>query len=76
MRLSDLQNKEIISTISGKNIGGITDVEIDEVSGKITALLIEIRRGFKILNKNEQIISKIEWNNIEKIGEDVILVNK
>lgn len=76
MRLSDLQNKEIVSTISGKNIGSIIDIEIDPSNGKILTLLIEPRRGFKLLSKNSGYDSKIEWTSISKIGEDVILVNK
>ena len=31
MRLSDLQSKDIVNVIDGKNIGNIIDVKIDEV---------------------------------------------
>ena len=30
MRLSDLQNKDIVNVIDGKNIGNIIDLSIDE----------------------------------------------
>lgn len=76
MRLSDLQTKEIVSTESGKNIGGIVDIEIDTRTGKIISLILESKRGFKILSKSNQFDNIIEWNNIIKIGEDVILINK
>ena len=76
MRLSDLQNKEIVSTVTGRNIGNIVDVEIDITTGKILALLLEPRRSFKLLSKSQVLDSSIEWNNIVKIGEDVILVKK
>ena len=73
MRLSELQSKTIVNLIDGKNIGNIVDVSVDE-NGSITGLMIEKRRFFISLfsSKKEMVI---KWNNIEKIGEDVILVN-
>ena len=38
MRLSDLQNKDIVNVNDGKNIGSIIDVKIDETSGNIVSL--------------------------------------
>ena len=76
MRLSDLQNKEIVSTETGRNIGSIADIEIDIKTGKINSLILESRRGFRIISKNKEFDTKIDWSNIIKIGEDVILVNK
>ena len=34
MRLSDLQNKNIVSVTDGRNIGNIIDVKIDEETGE------------------------------------------
>lgn len=76
MRLSDLQNKEIVSTETGRNIGSIADIEIDIKTGKINSLILEARRGFRLMSKNKEFDTKIDWSNIIKIGEDVILVNK
>ena len=76
MRLSDLQNKEIVSTETGRNIGSIMDVEIDITTGNIISLLLEQRKGFRFLTKSTEFDNKIEWKNIIKIGEDVILVKK
>ncbi len=76
MRLSDLQNKEIVSTESGRNIGSIMDIEIDITTGNIISLLLEQRKGFRFLTKSSEFDNKIEWKNIIKIGEDVILVKK
>lgn len=74
MRLSDLQNKAIINISDGKNIGNIIDVKIDEQTGQISALVIEPSKNlFKVFNKG--VDSEIKWNSIERIGEDVILVN-
>ena len=73
MRLSDLQSKNVINIIDGKNIGSIIDLEINE-DGKAIGLVVE---KYKFLissfsNKKELII---KWEQIKKIGEDVILVN-
>lgn len=76
MRLSDLQNKEIVSTETGRNIGSIMDIEIDITTGNIISLLLEQRKGFRFLTKSNEFDNKIEWKNIIKIGEDVILVKK
>ena len=41
MRLSDLQSKEIVNTIDGRNIGTIIDVKIDERTGSILSFVVE-----------------------------------
>ena len=72
MRLSDLQSKNIVSMIDGKNIGNIIDVVVNN-EGKIESLVIESNRSFFNLNRESD--TKIYWKDIAKIGEDVILVN-
>lgn len=71
MRLSDLQNKDIVSMIDGKRIGNIIDVSLDE-QGKMQSLIVSRTKIFHFLNNNE---IEIKWNQISKIGEDVILIN-
>lgn len=72
MRLSDLQTKSIVSMDSGKNIGSIIDVKVTE-KGMIEALVIEQNRNMlSFLNREGETL--IYWNDIAKIGEDVILV--
>lgn len=73
MRLSELQSKKIISTTDGKNIGGIIDAIINN-KGQIELLILESSKG--IFNINREADMKVYWNEIEKIGEDVILVRK
>ena len=72
MRLSELQNKTVINLIDGKNIGNIIDVNIDE-KGNTTGLIIEKHR-FLISYFSSKKEFSIKWEQIEKIGEDVILV--
>ena len=74
MFLSDLQNKTLINVIDGKNIGNIVDIRMDEKTGNIISLVIEEnRRGFSFSAKSNSV--EIKWENIKKIGEDVILIN-
>ena len=73
MRLSDLQSKDVINVIDGKKVGNIIDIAI-ESDGKMTGLIVEKSKFFVSMfsNKNEL---EIRWEQIEKIGEDVILVS-
>lgn len=73
MKLSDLQNKDIVNMVDGKNIGNIIDVNIAE-NGIILSFVIEPSKGmFRMFNKNQ--ITEITWSSIKRIGEDVILVS-
>lgn len=73
MRLSDLQSKDVISIMDGKKIGNIIDIKIEEESGKIQALVVEPNHFlFNVFSSRQEF--EIYWPEIEKIGEDVILV--
>ena len=74
MRLSELQNKNIVSITDGRNIGNIIDVKIDEETGEILSLIVETSKNFFTFS-NKGLDTEIKWKNITKIGEDVILVN-
>ena len=75
MRLSDLQNKDIVSVMDGRNIGNIIDVKINPETGAISSLVVEAGKNFgKFFNKDTD--TEIKWEEITKIGEDVILVRK
>lgn len=71
MRISDLQNKNVINMTDGKDIGTIIDIEIDE-SGKTINLFVEKHKFILSSITNNKEIS-IKWEQIEKIGKDVIL---
>lgn len=72
MRLSDLQHKDVVNVNDGKKIGNIIDVMITN-DGKMKGLVVEKSKFLISMfsNKDEIIIN---WEQIEKIGEDVILV--
>lgn len=73
MRLSDLQTKKIVSITDGKNIGNIIDINVTE-NGNVESLIIEQNKSIFSLSKETD--TKILWNEITKIGEDVILVKR
>lgn len=73
MYLSELQNKDIISLKDGRKLGRIIDAEINP-QGQIIFLIIETRRSIKKLFSHQE-ENKISYDDISKIGEDVILIN-
>lgn len=74
MRLSEIQNKDIINISTGENIGNIIDVIVDSTSGKINSFIIEKKKFSSLFLSNNE--SEISWEQINKIGEDVILVER
>ncbi len=71
MLLSDLQNKDIINMHDGKKIGNIIDARFNVVSGNIEKLIVEPSKSLFSIKNNSL---EINFNQIKKIGEDVILV--
>ncbi len=73
MNLSDFQNKDVINILNGKKIGNIIDCKIDPSTGQILSFLLVPFKGAFSFKGNNKV--DIDYKNIERIGEDVILVN-
>lgn len=72
MRLSDLQQKEVVNMLDGKNLGRIIDAEINN-EGQIQYFVVEQKKLLKkVFSSGSEIM--ITFKNIKKIGSDVILV--
>ena len=71
--MSDLQAKKIINISTGRNMGNIIDADIRE-NGTVEGLIIEQNRNIFSLNRESD--TRIYWDDITKIGEDVILVKR
>ena len=71
MRLSELQTKEIINVSTGKRLGVIIDVIVDN-NGNIKSLILEEKRGKRFANREEY---ELVWKQISKIGDDIILIS-
>ena len=71
-RFSCFCKKEVIDVIDGRRLGFVCDLEIDECTGKILAIIVPGKVcGF--FRMREDFI--IPWHHIKKIGDDIILVN-
>ncbi|MBQ9992169.1 MAG: YlmC/YmxH family sporulation protein [Firmicutes bacterium] len=71
--ISELKNKDIVNSLDGKKLGYIKDVELNIQEGRVTGIIIPSSRSFiSLFNRENDII--IKWQQILKIGVDVIIV--
>ncbi|PWW27318.1 YlmC/YmxH family sporulation protein [Cytobacillus oceanisediminis] len=75
MRLSELSGKEIVDVKRAERLGvlGQTDLEINEKSGQIQALLIPSLKWFGFKRQGDEI--RVLWQHIRKIGNDMIIID-
>lgn len=75
MRLSELSGKEIVDVKKAERLGvlGQTDLEIDESSGQINALLIPSLKWFGFRRQGGEV--RVPWRHIKKIGTDMIIID-
>ncbi|WP_071395289.1 YlmC/YmxH family sporulation protein [Bacillus tuaregi] len=75
MRLSELSGKEIVDVNRAERLGilGQTDLEINEKSGQIEALLIPTLKWFGMKKHGGEI--RVEWGQIKKIGTDMLIID-
>ncbi|MEG2003576.1 MAG: YlmC/YmxH family sporulation protein [Clostridia bacterium] len=69
----ELKDKEVVNCRDGKRLGYICDLEIDVCTGRIIKLILPPFGSFFCFAKSKDRIC-IPWENIEKIGDDIILV--
>lgn len=74
MKLSELQRKDIINIKDGKKVGKIIDVEFDPSSGYLVHFVIERVHFMRNLFTNTEELT-INFTQIKKLGEDVILID-
>lgn len=73
MRYCDLRDKEVINICDGRSLGYINDLEIDCSTGCIISIIVPAPCKFWCFFKaGEDYI--IPWCKIQKLGQDVILV--
>ncbi len=72
---SELRAKEVIHTGDGERLGFVSDIEIDAVTGRVLSL--RVPGGYRMLGifgrEPERVIP---WENIKKIGDDLIMVER
>ena len=74
MRFKELGDKEIINVNEGTRLGvlGQTDLEIDVDSGQIVSFIVSNYKWFGLVKEGDE--TKIHWDSIKKIGEDMIMI--
>ncbi|SJZ30841.1 YlmC/YmxH family sporulation protein [Selenihalanaerobacter shriftii] len=74
IKTSELRSKEVINVNDGQRLGLIKDIELDLAQGKIEAIIVPgEKKIFSIFSGKDDLI--IQWEQIERIGKDVILVD-
>ena len=74
IRVAELRQREVINVIDGRRLGIIKDIDLDLEEGRVKALIVP-GPGGKFLfffGRDEDLV--IPWENVVKIGVDVILV--
>ena len=69
----DFRNKEVISVCDGRRLGFVAEIEFDVCDGRITAIVVRSDGGFLGVGKGCEVT--VPWEKIQKIGEDIILVD-
>lgn len=73
MTACELCERDVINVITGENLGKVDDISFSEDSASVTGVILYGRlRLFGLLGREED--TMIPWDEIEKIGEDVLLV--
>lgn len=75
MTLSELRTKEVIDVQDGKRLGRVMDLEFCPGDSRITALVVPSDTTFLQSLRGEKCGLAIPWENIRRIGDDVILVS-
>ena len=74
MSLSELRTKDVINTLDGKRLGKVMDIEFDARDGRVEALVVPGEWKVSNVLRGERCGIVIPWQQICKIGENVILV--
>ena len=74
MNLTQFKQLDVVNIIDGKILGCISDFNINLTEGRIVDIIIPGNYKIKgFFNNKEEYI--IPWDDIKKIGEEVILVS-
>lgn len=75
MTLAELRTKDVINVNDGRKLGRVMDIEFCVVDSRITALVVPAETSLIQTLRGEKCGTVIPWENICRIGDDVILVN-
>lgn len=72
--LSQLKNKEVVNICDGRRLGYVLDVELDLDCGRVISLIIPSEGKLLSFTRCDPV--RVLWCDIERIGDDVILVRR
>ena len=75
MTLSELRTKEVINVEDGRRLGKVMDIEFCVSTSQVTALVVPADTSLLQSLRGERCGTVIPWENICRIGDDVILVS-
>lgn len=74
VKTSELKMKDVINVNNGQRLGVIKDIELDLTRGEIKSIIVPgEKKFFSVFSGKNDLV--IEWDRVEKIGQDVILVD-
>lgn len=75
LRYNDISGKELIDISTGARLGvlGQTDIVINKKTGKIESFILYDYKWFGMKKNADE--STLSWDMIEKVGDEIILVN-
>lgn len=73
VKISELRVRDVVNVLDGRRLGNAVDLEIDLDQGRVLAVVVPgPARFFGLFGRDKDFV--IPWENIIKIGVDVILV--
>ncbi|AEJ41613.1 PRC-barrel domain-containing protein [Sulfobacillus acidophilus TPY] len=74
VKTSELRTKDVVNVVDGRRLGLIGDIELDLEQGRVKSVVVPgASRFLGFFGRDRDTV--IEWEQIQKIGQDVILVN-
>lgn len=70
---SALGEKQVVNCRNGKIMGFVADAKIDIENGKILSLFVCESTRIPLFTKPS--VTEIPWDRIEKVGDDIIIVD-
>lgn len=73
VKTSELRMKDVINVVDGRRLGLIGDLELDLERGQVKSVVVPgASRFLGLFGRDRDTV--IDWDQIQKIGQDVILV--
>ena len=73
-RFMDIKHREVVNIKDGTKYGCVSDVIVDTQKATVAAIVIYGRpRFWGLFGRDDDFV--IQWDSIEMIGDDIILVN-